>query len=55
MIINIPLSIYFGKYLGWGSTGVILATCFSLVYSVILRPVQYFKLINNNAEGIWNK
>jgi hypothetical protein len=28
MTINIPLSIYFGKYLGWGSTGVILATCF---------------------------
>jgi O-antigen/teichoic acid export membrane protein len=28
MIINIPLSVYFGKYMGWGSTGVILATCF---------------------------
>ncbi|WP_336094041.1 lipopolysaccharide biosynthesis protein [Leeuwenhoekiella sp. CH_XMU1409-2] len=55
MAINIPLSIYLGKYLGWGSTGVILATCFSLSYSVILRPLQYHKIINNNAEGIWNK
>ena len=55
MIINIPLSIYFGKYLGWGSTGVILATCFCLGYSLILRPLQYFKIINNNAVGIWNK
>lgn len=55
MTINIPLSIYLGKYLGWGPTGVILATCFSLVYSVILRPIQYYKLINNNAKGIWNK
>lgn len=55
MTINIPLSIYFGKYLGWGPTGVILATCFSLVYSVILRPIQYYKLINNTANGIWNK
>ena len=53
--INIPLSIYFGKYLGWGSTGVILATCFSLGYSVILRPIQYFKIINNKATGIWGK
>ncbi len=55
MIINIPLSIYFGKYLGWGSTGVILATCFSLCYSVVLRPIQYYKLINNTAKGIWNQ
>ncbi len=55
MTINIPLSIYLGKYLGWGSTGVILATCFSLGYSVILRPIQYYKLINNTAKGIWNK
>ena len=55
MIINIPLSIFLGKYLGWGSTGVVLATCFSLGYSVILRPIQYHKLINNTAKGIWNK
>ena len=55
MVINIPLSIFFAKYLGWGTSGVILATCFSLLYSVILRPIQYFKLINNTAKGIWNK
>lgn len=55
MTINIPLSIFLGKYLGWGTTGVILATCFSLGYSVLLRPIQYYKLINNTAKGIWNK
>ena len=55
MIINIPLSIFFGKYLGWGPAGVVLATCFSLICSVILRPIQYFKIINNTAKGIWNK
>ena len=54
MTINIPLSIYLGKYLGWGATGVILATCVSLCYSIILRPIQYYKLINNSATGIWN-
>lgn len=55
MIINIPLSIFFGKYLGWGPAGVVLATCCSLLYAVILRPLQYFKIINNTAKGIWNK
>lgn len=55
VILNIPLSIFFCKYLDWGSTGVILATCFSLGYSVILRPVQYYKIINGRASGIWNK
>ncbi|WP_456379195.1 lipopolysaccharide biosynthesis protein [Lutibacter sp.] len=55
MTINIPLSIYFAKYLGWGVNGVILATCFSLGYSVILRPIQYYKIINNNATAIWDK
>lgn len=55
MTINIPLSIFFGKYLDWGSTGVVLATCVSIGYSVILRPIQYHKLINNTAKGIWNK
>ena len=55
MLINIPLSIYLGKYMEWGTTGVILATCFSLGYSVILKPLQYHKIINNKAKGIWNK
>lgn len=55
MCINIPLSILFAKIFDWGLPGVILATCFSLCYSVILRPLQYKKLINNTATGIWNK
>jgi O-antigen/teichoic acid export membrane protein len=52
--INIPLSIFFAKYLEWGINGVIMATCFSLGYSVILRPLQYYKIINNKAKGIWD-
>ncbi|MDA9326029.1 lipopolysaccharide biosynthesis protein [Flavobacteriaceae bacterium] len=55
MTINIPLSIYFAKNLDLGISGVIIATCFSLGYSVILRPLQYYKIINNTAKGIWNK
>lgn len=55
MIINIPLSIYFGKYLGLGPTGVVLATCFCLIYALPFLPIQYNKLINGKAYGIWNK
>ena len=55
LIINIPLSVFFSKYLGLGVSGVILATCFSLIYSVILRPLQYYKIINNKAKGLWNE
>ncbi len=53
MIINIPLSIFFAKNLDLGSSGVILATCVSLSYSAILRPLQYYKIINKTARGIW--
>lgn len=55
ILINIPLSIYFINYLKLGSSGVILATCFCLLYSVVLRPIQCYKIINNTAKGIWNK
>ncbi|WP_165750054.1 lipopolysaccharide biosynthesis protein [Cellulophaga sp. Z1A5H] len=55
MTINIPLSILFVKVFHWGLSGVVLATCVSLGYSVILRPIQYKKIINKTATGIWNK
>lgn len=55
IVINIPLSIYLGKNLGMGSTGVILATLLCLLPRVVFQPVQYLKLINNTAKGIWNK
>ena len=55
MIINIPLSVLFSKTFDWGVTGVILASIVCLLSSVILFPIQYKKIINNRAEGIWNK
>ena len=53
MIINIPLSIYFAKYLHLGNAGVILGTCVTLLIGVIIYPIQYYKFINNTAKGIW--
>lgn len=54
-IINIPLSIYFARNLGMGSVGVMLATVCCLLPRVVFQPIQYFKIINGTAKGIWNK
>lgn len=53
--INIPLSIFFAVNLNLGISGVILASGVCLISSVILFPIQYHKIINNKATGIWNK
>lgn len=53
--INIPLSVFFAKTLGLGSAGVILATCFCISIGCIFLPIQYLKIINNKAVGIWGK
>ncbi len=55
MIINIPISIFFAKNLNMGSAGVILGTCFSLLGGFALGPIQYYKIINGKAQGIWCK
>lgn len=54
-VINIPLSIFLAKNLELGITGVIFATIICLIPHVILCPIQYLKIINNRAYGIWNK
>lgn len=55
-VVNIPLSILFAKYLKFGSSGVMLATCVCLFFGgVTILPVQYLLLVNNKARGIWNR
>jgi len=55
MVINIPLSLFFVKILNFGSAGVILATCVCLLYALPFLPIQYYKLVNCKAKGIWDK
>jgi O-antigen/teichoic acid export membrane protein len=55
IFLNIPLCIFFVGYLKWGLAGVVLASCFSLGYSILLRPMQYKRIINNSAHGIWGR
>ena len=54
-IINIPLSIFLADCLGYGVNGVILASIICILPYTIICPIQYFKIINNNATGIWNQ
>ncbi len=44
-IMNIPLSIYFVKYLNLGSSGVILGTIISILAMSIILPIQTFKIL----------
>lgn len=53
LIINIPLSIFFAKNLNLGSSGVLMATNFSILVYIVTRKIQYYKLINKRAHGIW--
>lgn len=55
ILANIPLSYLFAVPLGMGLAGVILATTCSILLSLILRPWQYYLIINQKATGIWNK
>ncbi|WP_299797901.1 MATE family efflux transporter [uncultured Maribacter sp.] len=54
-IINIPLSVLFAKTLGFGVSGVILATIICIIPHALISPIQYSKIINKKAYGIWNK
>lgn len=44
-IMNIPLSIFFVKNLNLGSSGVILATCISMLPLSIAIPIQVYKIL----------
>lgn len=54
-IVNIPLSILFAKYFEMGSVGVILASVVCIFPRAIFQPIQYWKIINGRAKGIWDK
>jgi O-antigen/teichoic acid export membrane protein len=54
-LINIPLSYFFAKTLGLGVVGVIMATIICVAYGPVLAPMQFKKIINGTATGIWNR
>lgn len=46
-LINIPLSVLLVKYFNIGTTGVILATCISLLILTIAMPIQAYLILKN--------
>jgi len=52
---NIPLSIYFAKFLHMGISGVIVGTSLSIVLGGILMWFQTYKVIRQKDYGIWSK
>lgn len=54
-IINIPLCVYFGRNLGHGSKGIIMASSISLLFGTVLGTIQADKLIRAKATGLWAK
>jgi O-antigen/teichoic acid export membrane protein len=54
-IINIPVAYVLCVYFKLDATGVILANIIVLLPDAILSKIQYHKIVNNTATGIWNK
>jgi O-antigen/teichoic acid export membrane protein len=54
-ILNIPLSYLFAELLGYGISGVIVATTICAAIPGIFSYMQYNRIINGNAKGIWIK
>jgi Na+-driven multidrug efflux pump len=52
-VINIPLSLFFAKYLNFGVSGVILATAVCFFLSGAILSIQYCKLTKQKAKGLW--
>lgn len=55
IISYIPLTIILFKVFNLGVASVVIASIMSLVPFLIFMPIQYYKIINNRAKGIWNK
>jgi O-antigen/teichoic acid export membrane protein len=52
-VLFIPLAIFFCK--NFGIIGIVMNSILGMLPGCILSPIQFYKLINNTAKGIWNK
>lgn len=50
MIINIPLAVFFVKWIGLGINGIVLATVVSLLMTAVALPVQVNKIIRKRTK-----
>ena len=54
-LLNIPISIFFASYCGFGPSGIIFGTIICLIPGVFFSTIQSNKIINQRADGIWFK
>jgi O-antigen/teichoic acid export membrane protein len=54
-LIFLPCTYFFIHYLNWGIESVVIGSIIANFYSLIVAPLQYYRIINNKAHGIWNK
>jgi len=52
-VIFIASSIIMIKYFNWGVESILIAMILSNFYGILIAPIQYYKIINNKAYGIW--
>lgn len=53
MLLNIPLALLFTKYFGLGLSGVVLATCSSLLMAALILPIQVHYIIRDGMRGVF--
>jgi O-antigen/teichoic acid export membrane protein len=55
IIVTVPLAIYFCKTLKIGPAGVILSMICTTLPVTILYKIQYAKIMNGTAKGLWSR
>lgn len=54
-ILFYPLSIFLIKTTGWGVEALALSIILINLSAPIISPIQFYKIINSKAKGIWNE
>lgn len=54
ILLFISSAFFFVKVLNFGIAGIVIASIIGNFNGVLLTPLQFVKIINNNAKGIWN-
>lgn len=49
MLVNIPLALFFTNQLEFGSYGVVLATCISLLFAGVALPIQVLQIVRRRT------
>jgi len=55
ILVNIPLSIILIKFTSFGFSSVVIANIICQLFVFLWAPLQYKKIINDTAHGIWFK